>query len=454
MIQAAAGRSRLPVAMRVENPGPGKQPVDGSNGEAQDIRMGSQGGNGFTDDPYDPESPTVGVPDDLPMIDGFDTLAVVGEGGMGRVFLARDTSLERLVAIKLISEDRFTDAKARGRFLREAKAMATVEHPHVVRVYEFGEKDGRDFIVMEYVEGESLADRIRRDGKLPVDESLRIVLQTIEGLDAAWGKGVVHRDVKLSNILLDENGSVRVADFGIARCSVSASETTITSSGAVLGTPQYMSPEQALGKTDLDFRADIYSLGIVLFQLLTGGHPYPSNTPAEMVDHHLHTPLPSPRDRDSEIPETVEQLLFWMTKKDRSERPESYNALAARIRSILDGDAKVHRVRFRNKLPNFRVIGLLVLLAITIVGAAVVNHNLRQARAERSARAEFRVVFAPLYASTARAAEDAAVMRDLLFASMEDAFRTESDVRLLVQETETPNRSSREQVTTEMARIR
>ncbi len=186
---------------------------------------------------------------------------------------------------------------------------------------------------MEYVEGESLADRIRRDGKLPVDESLRIVLQTIEGLDAAWGKGVVHRDVKLSNILLDENGSVRVADFGIARCSVSASETTITSSGAVLGTPQYMSPEQALGKTDLDFRADIYSLGIVLFQLLTGGHPYPSNTPAEMVDHHLHTPLPSPRDRDSEIPETVEQLLFWMTKKDRSERPESYNALAARIRS-------------------------------------------------------------------------------------------------------------------------
>ena len=243
--------------------------------------MGSQDSDGFTDDPYDPDSPTVGVPDDLPRIGGFETIAVVGEGGMGRVFLARDTALDRLVAIKLISDDRFADAKARGRFLREAKAMATVEHPHVVRVYEFGEKDGRDFIVTEYVEGESLANRIRREGALPVTETLGIILQTVEGLEAAWGKGVVHRDVKPANILLDEAGWVRVADFGIAERSVSPSDTTLTASGAVLGTPQYISPEQALGKVDVDFRADIYSLGIVLYQLLTGGHPFPGETPVE-----------------------------------------------------------------------------------------------------------------------------------------------------------------------------
>jgi serine/threonine-protein kinase len=159
------------------------------------------------------------------LIEGYRCVRKLGEGGMGAVYLAEDKTLGRHVAIKLISAALSDDAATRSRFLREARAMATVEHPHVVRIYSYGESKGLVYLVMEYVQGESLADRLRRLGKLTVEESLQVVAQAADALDAAWQKGIVHRDIKPANIMLDARDRVRVADFGLAK-SVDAARPT------------------------------------------------------------------------------------------------------------------------------------------------------------------------------------------------------------------------------------
>jgi TPR repeat protein/predicted Ser/Thr protein kinase len=257
-------------------------------------------------------------------------LRKLGEGGMGTVYLAEDSSLGRLVAIKVISGDRGPrDQGARVRFLREARAMATVDHPHVVRVYSYGESAGVVYLVMEYVEGESLGERIRRVGKLSVEEAVEIVLQVASALEAAAEKGIVHRDIKPSNLLLDARDRVRVADFGLAKLvlpEASSGEDSLTHAGQLVGTPHYLSPEQARGDT-VDLRSDIYSLGIVLYQMLAGARPFQGTTPADVVAHHLHTPLPSLREKRPETPPQLAALVERMTDKDAGRRPGSYAEL-------------------------------------------------------------------------------------------------------------------------------
>ena len=248
---------------------------------------------------------------------------------MGTVYLAEDVTLGRRVAVKLVSGHIRHDDEARARFLREARSMATVEHPNVVHVYSFGDVQGRPYLVMEYVEGETLAARIRRLGGLPIAEALDIARQTTLALEAAWERGIVHRDVKPPNILIDGKERVRVADFGLAKPAQSARDD-VTEGGMFLGTPHYVSPEQARGE-DVDFRSDVYSLGIVLYEMLAGVPPFRGPTPIDIVAQHLGAPPPSLGERRPETPAGVVRLVEQMTEKDRDRRPASYAALRAAI---------------------------------------------------------------------------------------------------------------------------
>ena len=225
---------------------------------------------------------------------------------MGSVFIAEETTLGRRVAIKMVSRRVAGDDVTRSRFMREARTLATIEHPHVVRVYSFGQTVAGDaYLVMELVEGETLGDRITRSGHIPVAEALRITRQIAEALEAAWERRIVHRDIKPSNVLIDRRNQVRVADFGLAKPVEFGRYASLTQQGYLLGTPHYISPEQAQCN-ETDFRSDIYSLGIMLYQMLTGERPFDGTTPIAVVTKHLHDPMPSLRARRPDVPESVE----------------------------------------------------------------------------------------------------------------------------------------------------
>lgn len=273
--------------------------------------------------PTEPASPGPRVAQAAPAIEGYRVLGPLGAGGMGAVFLAEDLTLGRRVAIKVIAATRAADREARERFLREARAMATVEHPHVVRLYAFGESAGAAHLVMEYVRGEDLASRLRRLGRLPVDGALRIAGQIASALEAAWEKGIVHRDIKPQNVLLDVRDEVRLGDFGLARSVDHPLEAALTQEGRIVGTPHYLPPEQGRGEAT-DLRSDIYSLGILLYEMLAGERPFGGATPLAVVAQHLSAPLPSLRERRPETPAGVLHLIAAMTDKDPRRRPQSY----------------------------------------------------------------------------------------------------------------------------------
>ncbi len=265
-----------------------------------------------------------------PEIEGYRILRKLGQGGMGVVYLAEDVVLNRRVAIKVMTASLAEEETADAFFLREARAMATVEHPHIVRIYSFGERSGAAYLVMEYVEGESLAERIRRQGKFAIEEAVPIALEVTEALEAAWEKGIVHRDVKPANILIDAHGRARVGDFGLAKTVAAADDTPLTRAGLIVGTPDYLSPEQARGES-VDFRSDIYSLGVVLYEMLGGVRPFGGTTPIAIVAHHLHTQPPPLRDLRPDAPASLLTLVETMMEKDRERRPQSYAELRRRI---------------------------------------------------------------------------------------------------------------------------
>ncbi len=199
--------------------------------------------------PKEPVSP--------PKIDGYAIHGRLGEGGMGAVFLAQDEVLGRSVAIKVISQSG-NDALAEARFLREARSMAAAEHPNIVRVISFGTTEGKPYLIMELVDGESLAQRLQRVNRLGVTDAMKIVRPVVDALAASWQKGLIHRDIKPSNILIDKKNVVRVADFGLAKpAEGGGADNELTQTGAVVGSPYYMAPEQACGPPT-DFRTDMY----------------------------------------------------------------------------------------------------------------------------------------------------------------------------------------------------
>jgi eukaryotic-like serine/threonine-protein kinase len=257
--------------------------------------------------------------------------AQVGSGGMSTVYRAFDSTLERRVAIKLMHRDIAGDHDQLERFRREARAVAQLSHPHIVGVIDAGEEDGRPYIVFEYVEGETLKDRIRRLGRLPVDEAIAYAIEIARALSAAHARGIVHRDVKPQNVLVDEEGSAKVTDFGIAR---SIDDTGLTADGRVLGTTDYVSPEQALGH-DVNGQSDIYSLGIVLYEMLTGDVPFHGENQVSVAMKHVREELPDVSKRRPEVSAGLAAILDRMTDKDLRKRYPDALSLQADLEESL-----------------------------------------------------------------------------------------------------------------------
>ncbi len=251
----------------------------------------------------------------------YEIIEEVGRGGMAAVYRARQASIERDVAIKIILGAFGEDEQAIIRFQREARLIARLEHPHILPVHDFDGAHRPPYIVMRYLDGGTLKDFLQR-GQLQVDEALYILRQIGSALDYAHRQGVVHRDIKPSNIMIDRDGNAFVTDFGIARMTVIDGQQ-ITSPGAMLGTPDYISPEQVRGESDLDYRADIYSLGVVSFQMLSGRLPFQGNTPMSVVVKHLHDPLPNITEFKPELPQEVNTIIRKALAKDREERYSS-----------------------------------------------------------------------------------------------------------------------------------
>jgi len=260
--------------------------------------------------------------------------AQIGTGGMSMVFRAFDTVLERQVAIKLMHSDVAADADADQleRFRREARAVAQLNHPHVVGVIDAGEDgQGGAFIVLEYVEGETLKERIRRHGRLPVSEAIAYAIEIARALGAAHAQGIVHRDVKPQNVLIDEEGAAKVTDFGIAR---TLDQEGLTANGRVLGTTDYVSPEQALGG-DVNGQSDLYSLGIVLFEMLTGDVPFGGENQVVVAMKHVREALPDVQVRRPEVSSALAAIVDRATAKDLALRYADDAAMCIDLEDVL-----------------------------------------------------------------------------------------------------------------------
>jgi eukaryotic-like serine/threonine-protein kinase len=269
--------------------------------------------------------------------DRYEVEDLVGTGGMSSVYRARDTVLERLVALKILHQHFMSDPEYVERFRREARAIARLNHPNIVTVIDRGELDNHQFIVFEHVPGENLKDFVRRRGPLPVHDALTLTTQIARGLAFAHEHGVVHRDVKPQNVLLDESGIAKVTDFGIAR-SIEPGDG-LTETGTLLGTSEYISPEQAGGRR-VDARSDQYSLGVVLYELLTGETPYSGDNFMAVAMKHMRDPVPSVRDRRPDVPASVDAIVSRaMAKRPEDRFPSTQEMVAALEDAERDGEA-------------------------------------------------------------------------------------------------------------------
>jgi len=296
-----------------------------------------------------PESDEDGSRKRLQRAVGSDYLVgpLIGRGGFAEVFEAEDTRLGRRVAIKVVRPDLLTSDKLLERFQREARAMAGLRHPNVMEIYTVGEGDGVAFFVMPMIDGESLHERIERLGPLPLDEVRRILVAAAGALDAAHKSGTIHRDVKPDNILLEgERGRVLITDFGIAK-ALEDETTAITGSGIFVGTPRYMSPEQATGD-HLDHRSDIYSLGVVAFQMIAGRLPFEAKGVQALIAKHLTEQPPPLWTLRSECPERLARVVEKCLAKDPGER---WDSLADMV-SVLEGTREMPAPPTRIGVPG------------------------------------------------------------------------------------------------------
>jgi serine/threonine protein kinase len=257
----------------------------------------------------------------------------IGSGGMSTVYRAWDPTLERWVAIKLMHRDISEEPDQLERFRREARAVARLSHPHVVTVIDFGEDDGTPYIVLEYVEGETLKERIKRMGRLPVAEAVAYGIEIGRALTCAHEAQLVHRDVKPQNVLIDMEGRAKVTDFGIAR-SLEVDAAGLTADGRVLGTTDYVSPEQALGKQVTE-QSDVYSLGIVMFEMLTGEVPFRAESQVAVAMKHVKEPLPDVQRIRPEASATLASVVEHATAKELGNRYATAEDLTEDLEEVL-----------------------------------------------------------------------------------------------------------------------
>jgi serine/threonine protein kinase len=275
-----------------------------------------------------------------PQLGRYRVDELLGSGGMALVYRGHDAKLQRPVAIKLLADNLSGDDTFRRRFVREARTVARLTHPNVVRIYDVGEVEGRPYFVMELVEGETLANRLRRHGRLPVDEAVRIAIAVCGGLEHAHRAGLVHRDVKPHNLLLTPDGGVKIVDFGIAR---SLDATAITESGSIVGTAAYLAPEQACG-VELTPATDVYALGVVLYEMVAGHTPFDVETLAQVL--HAGRRVPPVSTIAAEAPATLDDIVRKCLARDPSRRPtvaelsQRLHAIAAELPTSLTPSAR------------------------------------------------------------------------------------------------------------------
>lgn len=261
--------------------------------------------------------------------DRYEVLEKTGTGGMSVVYRAKDHKLNRTVAIKVLKQEFSDNANFVSKFRVEAQAAAGLMHPNIVNVYDVGEEKGMYYIVMEYVDGITLKKYIEKKSRLTTKEAISIAIQVSMGLQAAHNNHVIHRDIKPQNIMISRDGKVKVTDFGIAKAATS---NTITSN--VMGSVHYTSPEQARGGYS-DERSDIYSLGITLFEMLTGRVPFNGETTVAIAIKHIQAPMPSPREFVPDIPRSVEQIVLKCCEKSPDRRYQNMTELIADLKQSL-----------------------------------------------------------------------------------------------------------------------
>ncbi|WP_100487643.1 Stk1 family PASTA domain-containing Ser/Thr kinase [Sporolactobacillus pectinivorans] len=274
----------------------------------------------------------------------YEIMSRLGEGGMAIVYKAKDLILDRLVAVKILRTELATDEEFIKRFHREAESVAALSHPNIVAIYDIGEEEDCYYIVMEYIHGMSLKEFIRDYSPISVSESVHIMKQATLAISHAHAHGIVHRDIKPHNILIDEKEHVKVTDFGIA---MAVSSATITYTHSILGSAHYLSPEQARGGR-ATVKSDIYALGIVMFELLTGRLPFPGTSPVSVALKHLSEPMPYPTDFRSDIPQSLENVIIRSLAKNPLDRYENVVAMYDDLRTALNPERANEKRLFLN----------------------------------------------------------------------------------------------------------
>ena len=279
--------------------------------------------------------------------DRYQIIKSIGEGGMANVYLAYDTILDRNVAVKVLRGDLANDEKFVRRFQREALSASSLSNPNIVEVYDVGEDNGEYYIVMEYVEGKHLKALLKKRGKLTVPEVIDIALQITNGLSVAHDSYIIHRDIKPQNILILENGLIKITDFGIA---VAMNATQLTQTNSVMGSVHYLPPEQASGK-GATLQSDIYSIGILMYELLTGKLPFRGDNAVEIALKHLKEPMPSIRDELPDIPQSVENIILKATAKNPKNRYSDAREMHEDLKTCLD-ESRANELKITFKYPE------------------------------------------------------------------------------------------------------
>src|SRR5246127_1146479 len=279
----------------------------------------------------------------------YEILSAIGAGGMGEVYRARDTRLDRIVAVKILPDHLSDRAELRERFEREARTVASLNHPHICTLYDIGQQDGTDFLVMEYLEGETLAERLKK-GPLPLDQVLRYAIEIADALDKAHRKGITHRDLKPGNIMLTKSGT-KLLDFGLAKLKqevapanfqlsqVPTANEPLTAQGTIVGTLQYMAPEQLEGK-EVDARTDIFAFGTVVYEMATGKRAFEGKSQASVIGAILKDDLPPISSLQPMTPPAFDRVVKKCLRKDPDDRWQSSRDITDELKWIAESDSR------------------------------------------------------------------------------------------------------------------
>ena len=277
----------------------------------------------------------------------YEIIRSIGEGGMANVYLGYDAILDRNVAIKILRGDLSNDEKFVRRFQREALSASSLAHPNIVEMYDVGEDDGLYYIVMEYVDGKTLKQLLKKRGNLTLSEAIDIMLQLTDGMTNAHDSYIVHRDLKPQNIMIKDDGQIKITDFGIA---MALNSTQLTQTNSVMGSVHYLPPEQASGKGST-IKSDIYSMGIIFYELLSGSLPFRGDNAVEIALKHMREPLPSLREDNRSIPQSIENIILKATAKNPKNRYESARSMYEDLLTALD-DERIDEAPYQYKYPE------------------------------------------------------------------------------------------------------